>query len=83
MLERIFELRQVINAMNASDSFKIVLDFDVLEKIIDVLQPFDIFTKELSLRTASISSILPVYYLLRNLLSVDNDSELLKVFKET
>lgn len=74
MLERLFEFRAVLNAMMStvyptrdedgnSLSYKLPsLNFDEIETIIEALKPLAGLTKELSSKDASVSDILPIYY---------------------
>jgi len=52
------------------------LDFDKLQKLVDALEPFAEYTKELSSRDSSIANILPIYYSIKYMLINDSDSQL-------
>lgn len=51
------------------------LNFDELQLLVDALQPFAEFTKQLSARDASISEILPIYYVIKNMANSDEDED--------
>jgi len=86
MLERTIETRQSITATISDNKTKcnVQVDFEFVEQLVEILRPIEQFTKLLSSRNASISSVLPTYYALKQHLSADSDeTELLKKFKET
>lgn len=85
MLDRINENSQVIAATLADNLLKfddeIEIDLKFIKEFIELLSPFEEFTKLLSLRDASISLVLPTYYLLKKkLASYDNENALLMTF---
>jgi len=86
MLERIVATRQSITATVSDKDTKcnFQIDFDFIEELVEILRPFEKFTKLLSSRNASISSVLPTYYALKQHLSADNSEPgALNKFKET
>jgi len=52
------------------------LEFDKLQKLVDALEPFAEYTKQLSSRKSSIAEILPIYYSVQSMLKDDADSQL-------
>jgi len=51
------------------------LDFDKLQKLVDVLEPFAEYTKQLSSRKSSIAEILPIFYSIKSMLNNDSNSQ--------
>lgn len=87
MIERILIKRQAISATVADSrtKFSVQLDFDFLDKLLVILGPFEVFTKLLSSRDASVSMVLPTFYALKHhLLTIDSVGfEELQKFKDT
>jgi hypothetical protein len=85
MGDRIVINQQAISAAIADSRTKcsVQVDFDFLEKLLDILRPFEEFTQLLSSRNASISMVLPVFYALKHHLSTfDTGLEELQEFKD-
>lgn len=51
------------------------LDFEKLEMIVNALEPFFYYTKQLSSRKSSIAEILPIFYSVKSMFSNDLSSE--------
>jgi len=52
------------------------LDFDELQKLIDALEPFAEYTKQLSSRKSSVAEILPIFYSVKSMLNNHLTSQL-------
>jgi len=52
------------------------LNFEKLQKLIDALEPFAEYTKQLSSRKSSIAEILPIFYSVNSMLKNDTTSQL-------
>lgn len=88
-LKRLIEFRTLIGALStntydavskktgkAKDLKLPLLDFDKLQKLVDALEPFAEYTKQLSSRKSSIADILPIYYSVQSMLKSDSNSQL-------
>jgi hypothetical protein len=59
--------------IKGDDQSLVLPDFEMLEKIVLVLRPFETFTRDLSARWESISSIIPTYACLLSDLEAEGD----------
>jgi len=88
-LKRLIEFRTLIGALStnsyvatskktgqAKDLKLPSLDFDELQELVDALEPFAEYTKQLSSRKSSISEILPIFYSIQSMIKSDSSSHL-------
>ena len=77
LLERIVELRRAIGLYEVEfglDSKLSAAQWETLEKVICLVRPFEEFTKQVSSETASVSTVIPYYELLKELLESTLDN---------
>ena len=76
MLKRLIEQRKAISATNAE--LNETLDFSttqwqLAEKVVRLLQPFEEATEDISCNTSSISLVIPIINSLKRILIVEDD----------
>lgn len=73
MLGRMVELKEALLTCRDFRGCDVLTPefFLFLEEILEILKPFELFTKQLSKRSECISSVLPIYYVLMKKLRND------------